>query len=62
MHKKRHQEKECEVSRILDIGHWTFEYPMSEIRHSMCEVSKIFKLHGSFFRGDTPDIYIGCCF
>ena len=23
--------EECEVSRILDIGHWTFEYQMSEM-------------------------------
>ena len=35
---------------------------MSEIRHSMCEVSRIFKLHGSSFRGDTRDIHIACCY
>ena len=53
--------KECEVSRILDIAHWTLDIPISNVWNSMCEVSKIFKLHGSFFRWDDRDIYIGCC-
>ena len=43
--------KEREVSRIFDIGHLTFECPMSKSRHSRCEVSRIFDRRCSFLFG-----------
>ena len=51
--------KEREVSRIFDIGHWTFECPMSKSRHSRCEVSRIFDRRCSFLFGETEDRLIG---
>ena len=51
--------EEREVSRIFDIGHWTFECPMSKSRHSRCEVSRIFDRRCSFLFGETEDRLIG---
>ena len=51
--------KEREVSRIFDIGHWTFECPMSKSRHSRCGVGRIFDRRCSFLFGGTQDRLIG---